>query len=84
MSRILVTGVTGFIGSHLAQALRREHEVVGLVRHSTSRDLRRLEPFLRGVRLVTSDLCDYYGIQGVLRKVDPDVVVHLAALEARP
>lgn len=80
MSRILITGVTGFIGSHLAQALRREHEVFGLVRHSTSRDMTRLAPFLDGVTILTSDLCDLYGIQGVLRKVNPDTVVHLAAM----
>lgn len=81
MKRILVTGVTGFIGSHLAQSLLRGgHEVHGLIRHSTSRNMRALAPFLEGVKLATSDLCDYHGIQGVLRRVDPDVVVHLAAM----
>lgn len=80
MSGILITGVTGFIGSHLAQALARRGDVVGLVRHSTSRDMGRLAPFLRGVRLVTGDLTDFYGLQSLLRRVDPEVVIHLAAM----
>ncbi|MCX7818242.1 MAG: GDP-mannose 4,6-dehydratase [Kiritimatiellae bacterium] len=80
MSRVLITGVTGFIGSHLAQSLVREHEVWGLVRHSTSRDAVRLAPFLRGVRLITSELTDFIGVLGALRKADPEVVIHLAAM----
>ncbi len=81
MSRILITGVTGFIGSHLAQDLRRRgHEVWGLVRHSTSRDTARLAPFLRGVRLITAELADFCGVLGALRKADPETVVHLAAM----
>lgn len=80
MSRVLITGVTGFIGSHLAQSLARAHEVWGLVRHSTSRDAERLAPFLRGVRQVTGELADFVGLLGVLRRVDPDVVIHLAAM----
>ncbi len=81
MKRVLITGVTGFIGSHLAADLRRRgYEVWGLVRHSTSRDWGALRPFLRGVRLVTADLVDYIGVLGALKKADPDAVIHLAAL----
>lgn len=80
MSRILITGVTGFIGSHLAQALVRAHEVWGLLRHSPSRDLERLAPFLHKVHLVTSDLTDFVGVLSVLRRIDPEVVIHLAAM----
>ena len=32
MSRVLITGITGYIGSHLARALLPEWEVYGLVR----------------------------------------------------
>lgn len=78
--RILITGVTGFIGSHLAQTLSRDHEVFGLMKYSTSRNLKRLEPFLRDTILITSDIADYHSVSHVLRSVDPEVVVHLAAL----
>ncbi len=80
MSRILVTGVSGFIGSHLVQRLVRDHQVWGMVRPSASRDWDRLGPFLRNVKLVTADLTDPFGVRHVLRQADPDVVIHLAAL----
>ena len=32
MKRVLITGITGYIGSHLAKALMAEYEVCGLVR----------------------------------------------------
>jgi nucleoside-diphosphate-sugar epimerase len=78
--KVLITGVTGFIGSHLAQALSGEHEVYGLLKYSTSRNLKKLEPFLRDVILLTGDISDYHTISHVLHSVGPDVVVHLAAM----
>lgn len=43
MAKVLVTGVNGFIGSHLAELLlTRGDEVVGLVRPTA--DLRSLAP----------------------------------------
>lgn len=80
MQKILVTGVTGFIGSHLVRELVGSHDVYGAVRPCASRDMAALRPFLQGASLVRLDITDPHAVAGCLRSVDPDVVVHLAAL----
>lgn len=80
MKTILITGVTGFIGSHLAAELAGQHRVVGLVRRCSHRPLDLLQPFLGRISLVEGDLTDYPSLLALLRRVNPDIVVHLAAL----
>lgn len=81
MKKVLVTGVTGFIGSHLGLDLSRKgYEVYGVTKRSTSRDLRRLHNFLKDIVLLTCDVSDYQSLSQLLRSVEPDIVVHLAAL----
>jgi len=81
MKKIFVTGVTGFIGSHLAQELiKKGHDVSVFLKYSTSRNMQMLEPFLKGAKLYYGDLADYHSTEDVLRLVKPDVVMHLAAL----
>lgn len=80
LKKIFVTGVTGFVGSHLALELSRTHEVYGLVKYSTRSNMQRLNEFLGDVILLTSDITDLHSITHVLRSVNPDIVVHLAAM----
>lgn len=75
--KALVTGATGFVGSHLVDALRRHHaEVTALVR--TAAKARALEG--SGVRLVAGDLHDPAALQRAA--ADQDVVFHVAGLVA--
>ncbi len=80
MKTILITGVTGFIGSHLAPELTRRFTVYGAVKHSTGRNMQRLQEFLKDVNLVKCDITDYQSVDHVLKSINPDIVVHLAAL----
>ncbi|MGI0135341.1 MAG: NAD-dependent epimerase/dehydratase family protein [Candidatus Micrarchaeaceae archaeon] len=81
MEKVLVTGVTGFIGSNLAKELvGRGYKVYGFERFVTGRDHRVEEEFLKGVEILTCDIDDYHSVSGAMKKVDPDLVFHLASL----
>lgn len=80
MSKILITGITGFIGSHLASRLTsQKHAVVGVTKPSSSRDNSSLKPFLKDIKIHALDISDYYALSRVMKSEDPDIVVHLAA-----
>lgn len=76
--RALITGITGFAGSHLAELLTAGgHEVWGLVRRRSPQDL--LEGVLGDIRLVEGDLHDQGSLRIVLRECQPEWIFHLAA-----
>jgi GDP-4-dehydro-6-deoxy-D-mannose reductase len=76
--RILVTGVSGFVGGYLLDALLREPgaEITGVCRAGT------LPPqwaHLAGrVRLRACELCDLAALDAVVREVRPEQIYHLA------
>lgn len=76
--RILLTGVLGFAGSHLAEALLEQGgvELVGTSRRTQwPWELRHLAG---RIELRRCDLCDGTGIEALLRETQPDQVYHLA------
>ena len=83
--RALITGLTGFVGSHLAEHLLRETDwdIVGMVRWRSPLDnIAGLVPMInRGerVRLVYADLSDEASVKAAVRSAAPDFVFHLAA-----
>lgn len=78
---VLITGVTGFIGSHLALRLANEgYEVSGVTKPSVSRNTRNMQEFLKDVTVFTCDISDFHAINNLIRSLDVDTVVHLAAL----
>jgi len=79
--RILVTGVTGFIGSHMVKELvKQNYEVYGLMRYATNRNPVLMKDFLEGATLINCDVSDYISVREALKRANPDTVVHLAAL----
>lgn len=78
--RVLITGITGFAGRHLAELLveqHREAEVWGLARWDSPRET--LGPLEAVLTLVTGDLTDAGSLVRALQASKPDVVLHLAA-----
>jgi nucleoside-diphosphate-sugar epimerase len=70
MSKILITGATGFIGSHLVKLLQGRHEIIVLSR-------RRPGPLLGGgIAWLGGDLSERLDFSKLPDKVD--VVIHLA------
>lgn len=76
--RILATGITGFAGGHLAEALLQQggHELVGVCRHAQwPVSLRHLST---KIELRACDLAEPDSIQRTLAEVQPKQIYHLA------
>ena len=83
--RALITGISGMVGSHLADFLleHTDWELWGLLRWRSPLDnLAHLVPRINAgerLRLVYGDLRDYASIQNAVARAQPDYVFHLAA-----
>ena len=84
--KTLITGITGMVGSHLADYLyaHTDWHISGLVRWRSPLDnLDKLAPSINKeggrVNLIYGELRDDVSIRHAVREVCPDVVFHLAA-----
>lgn len=81
--KVLITGITGFVGPYLARKLIDEgHEVHGLIqRRADGQRPSRLEQMdlISEVRMVPGDVTDLTSILSALTISEPDWVFHLAA-----
>lgn len=76
----LITGLTGQDGSYMADLLlSKDYKVYGLVRHSASPNLWRIQHILNRIEIVQGDLCDQASLDNIVRKVKPDETYNLAA-----
>ncbi|MHB9156268.1 MAG: dTDP-4-dehydrorhamnose reductase [Endomicrobiales bacterium] len=66
--KILVTGITGLLGSALAESLETNHEVIGLSQTSS----------LPGFETRQVDISDYDALYRTVTRVNPDMVIHAA------
>jgi len=86
VTRVLITGATGFIGSHLANRLVQEGFEVGILKRENS-DVWRIKDLLDKIVVYDVDLRDTPGIYKVVSHFKPDVIFHLAtyyAVEHQP
>lgn len=78
--KVLITGITGFAGSHLADYILKHYpdvEIFG-TRHWRSR-LDNVEHFIDRVTLIECDLKDQASTIQMINIVEPDRIFHLAA-----
>jgi len=80
--RILITGITGFVGSHLAEycLLKPDLKIYGTVfSHHLGDELKRVENIKDKVEFLECDLTNRVAVARVLEKSKPDKIFHLAA-----
>lgn len=76
--KVLITGITGFVGSHLAEYLLEQGlEVHGTVRYRSRKD--NIQHIINNLRLIETDMRDGHSLETTISDSEPDYVFHLAA-----
>lgn len=79
MEKVLITGITGFVGSHMADyILAKGLKVYGLKRWNLSR-LRNVKHIISEVEFFDCDLTDPISIYKIIKKIKPTKIFHFAA-----
>lgn len=85
INRVLITGITGMVGSHLADHIieNSEWEIFGLVRwRSSLENISHLLPLLnqkKRLHLIEGDLLEQASLERAIQLSKPSVIFHLAA-----
>jgi nucleoside-diphosphate-sugar epimerase len=75
--RVLITGISGFIGGYLSEQLvTDDHEVFGLYEHPESC---AKNPSVPDLNKSVVDLTDHAAIEAMVKRVQPEVVLHMAS-----
>jgi GDP-4-dehydro-6-deoxy-D-mannose reductase len=78
MARVLITGISGFVGSHLAELLLEQGMAVyGTIRWRSNLD--NIRHIQNKLKLIETDIKDAHSMQKTVDEVEPDYVFHLAA-----
>ena len=80
--KILITGITGFVGAHLAEycLTMPEAEVYGtILSHHLGDEMKRIEKIKDKITLFECNLTNRIAVERVLQTVKPDKIFHLAA-----
>lgn len=78
--KVLITGITGFIGSHLAEYCldRGEIEVFNtMLSHYLGDEFKKIEYIKNKVTLLECDFTNKISVNRVLETVKPDKIFHL-------
>lgn len=76
MKRLLVTGVSGLLGSNLAYLAAGRFQVTGVLRGKRAVAAPGRTPF----EVITADLAAPGRIEQILEQVEPDAIIHCAAM----
>ena len=78
MTKSLITGITGFVGSHLADyLLEKGEDVQGIYRWRSRND--SIQHIKDKITLIPCDLTDLTSVVRCLEETKPDYIFHLAA-----
>jgi GDPmannose 4,6-dehydratase len=83
MSRVLITGIAGFVGPYLARKLlEKGYDVYGLFRRKSDGGIpkRLVETGIVGrIKLIEGDISDLTSLLFALDRIQPDMIFHLAS-----
>jgi len=79
--RVLLTGASGFVGSHVARLLQSQGCTVYALVRPTS-DLWRIQDVIPALEIVRGDLTLREEMKAQLKSIQPDLCIHLAWFEA--
>lgn len=80
MKKVLITGITGMVGSHLADYILEHHPEVGIYGLKRWRSpMQNIEHIERELYLYDGDLRDLSSMLEIINKVKPDLIFHIAA-----
>jgi GDP-4-dehydro-6-deoxy-D-mannose reductase len=79
MMKVLITGIAGFVGSHLAEFLlqKKNIKVYGIDRGPIRLD--NVRDFKDKIELIECDLTDPFSTHTKIEKIKPELIFHLAA-----
>lgn len=81
---VLITGITGFTGSHLADyCVEKGYNVYGLTR-GRYHQYTFIEHLKDKINLIEGDLSDIHSIRRCIEKITPDKIFHLGAMTSVP
>lgn len=78
MTKILITGAGGFVGSHLTRALQKSGETT--IFANVFKSSSEVASLLPSDQILSGDLTDAAYTLSLIQSVQPDVIYHLAAL----
>ncbi len=80
MNKALITGITGFAGSHLAEhlLLSKKYDVSGT--YLLEESLKNVDKIKSRLNLIKGDLSNKKNVFHIVKKISPSVIFHLAAL----
>ena len=80
--KVLITGVTGFIGSEIARKLSQDSDVdvVGLVRVSSNTNMfDPIKDIINNIDVRYGNFTDYHSIKKIVKDVAPQYIIHVGA-----
>lgn len=76
--KAFITGIAGFVGSHLSELLlARGFEVYGLIRPRSKTEY--IETIISKLHLDDADILDTHSLYSTISRIKPDYIFHLAA-----